>query len=111
MSNTPSLAPGEFRYDTTVYIVLNGFGKLGSAYVETDEAEADESTVVSHIITGVYSNPLRVIAFNTHEGWSRDVTEDIAHKILDLNQQGTALSAAAREFVVRVTGKSVTVAV
>jgi hypothetical protein len=52
-----------------------------------------------------------VIAFNTHEGWSRDATEDIAHKILDLNQQGTALSAAAREFVERVTGKSVTVAV
>jgi hypothetical protein len=111
MSNTPSLAPGEFRYDTTVYIVLNDFRKLGSAYVETDEAEANESTVVSNIIGGVYSNPLRVIAFNTHEGWSRDVTEDIAHKIFDLNQQGIALSAAAREFVVRVTGKSVTVAV
>jgi len=111
MPNTPSLAPNAFRYDTTVYIVLNDFGKLGSAYVETDETEADEAAVISDIISGAHSNPLRVIAFNTHEGWSRDVTEDIAHKILDLNQRGTALSAAAREFVVRVTGKSVTVAV
>ena len=108
--NTPSLAPS-FRYDTTVYIVLNGFGKVGSAYVETDEAYADESVIMTGIIEGEYSNPQRVVAFNTHEGWSRDVTDDIAHKILDLNQEGVALSAPAREFVERVTGESPIVAV
>jgi hypothetical protein len=53
----PSLAP-TFRYDTTVYIVLNDFGKFGHAYVETDEGEADESAVVSDIISGAHSNPL-----------------------------------------------------
>jgi len=62
--------------------------------------------MVSNIIAGVYSNPLRVIAFNTHEGWSRDVTEDIARTIRDLNQHGAALSAAARAFVERVTGQA-----
>jgi hypothetical protein len=108
---TPSLAPGGFSYDTTVYIVLNDFRKLGTAYVETDEAEADESTVISNIISGVYSNPVRVVAFSTHEGWSRDGTEEIAWKILDLNRRGAALAAAAREFVERVTGESPTVAV
>ena len=111
MSTTPPLVPSAFRYDTTVYIVLNDFGKLGSAYVETDETLADENPAVSNIMAGVYSNPARVIAFNIQEGWSRDVTEDIAHKILDLNQQGTALSAVARDFVVRVTGQAVTVTV
>jgi hypothetical protein len=30
---------------------------------------------------GQYNNPVRVIAFNTTEGWSRDVTEDIAQEI------------------------------
>jgi len=108
---THPLVPRAFRYDTTVYIVLDDFGSSGSAYLETDETEADEGTLVSNIIAGEYSNPLRVVAFNTHEGWSRDVTEDIAHKILDLNQQGTALSAVARDFVWRLTGKSPTVAV
>ena len=49
---------------------------------------------------------MRVIAFNTGEGWSRDVTREIAEKLLDLNNAGTALGAAAREFVERVTGKS-----
>jgi hypothetical protein len=111
MRNTPPLAPSAFRYDTTVYIVLNDFGKLGSAYVETDEAQADESTVISDVIAGHYSNPLRVVAFNTHEGWSRDVTEDIAHKILELNSGGVELSAPARQFVERVTGRSATVTV
>ena len=75
----PSLVPG--KYDTTIYIVLNDFGELGSAYVEADETEADESTIVSNIIEGTYSNPLRVVAFNTHEGWSRDVTVDIADEL------------------------------
>jgi hypothetical protein len=111
MSNTVPLAPGSFSYDTTVYIVLNDFGKFGHAYVETDESEADESAVISDIISGAHSNPLRVVAFNTHEGWSRDVTEEIARKILDLNRQGTALGEAAREFVERVTGESPIVAV
>jgi hypothetical protein len=109
--STPPLAPGVQTFDTTVYIVLNDFGPLGSAYVETDEAEADESTIVSNIIDGQFSNPVRVVAFNTHEGWSRDVTEDIARKILELNRQGRSLSAIAREFVGRVTGESLTVAV
>ena len=104
MPNTPPLDPS----DTTLYVVLNGFGKLDSAFrlVNLDVSAADESTVVSNIISGVYSDPFGVIAFNTHEGWSRDVTEDIARKILDLNQQGTALSAAAREFVKRMTGQA-----
>jgi hypothetical protein len=109
--STPSLAPDAFSYDTTVYIVLNDFGKLGNAYVETDEAEADESRIVSNIIEGIYSNPLRVVAFNTREGWARDVTEAVAQLILDLNRQGVSLSAVAREFVERVTGESPTVAV
>jgi hypothetical protein len=106
----PSLAP-TFRYDTIVYIALNDFGKFGHAYVETDEGEADEGTVIGDIISGALSNPLRVVAFNTHEGWSRDATEDVARKILNLNRQGVALSEAAREFVERVTGESPVVAV
>jgi hypothetical protein len=30
------------------------------------------------LLTGQFSNPLRVIAFNTAEGWARDVSEGIA---------------------------------
>jgi hypothetical protein len=54
---------------------------------------------------------VRVVAFNTEQGWSRDVTHEIATKLLDLNQEGVALGAAARDFVERVTGQSATAAI
>jgi hypothetical protein len=54
---TPSLAPDEQPHDVTIYIVLNDFGQLGRAYVETDEAAADEQTVINNISDDEYSNP------------------------------------------------------
>jgi hypothetical protein len=99
---TPPLAPDQQPHDVTVYIVLNDFGQLGRAYVETDEATADEQTVVSNVSDGEYSNPVRVVAFNTAEGWSRDVTEDIARALLDREAREADLSESARRFVERV---------
>ena len=77
MRNQTPLAPGEPDFDVTVHVVLNDFGYLGRAYVETDETEADEAAIVENILKGEYSHPLRVVAFNTAEGWARDVTEDL----------------------------------
>jgi hypothetical protein len=99
---TPPLAPDAQSHDVTVYIVLNDFGELGRAYVETDEAAADEQTVVNNISDGQYSNPVRVVAFNTAEGWSRDVTEDIARALVDREARGADLSESATRFVERV---------
>jgi hypothetical protein len=69
--------------DVTVYLVVNDYGKFGRAFVETDIAEADRETVLRNFVTGQYSNALRVVAFNTAEGWSRDVSEDIAAELLE----------------------------
>jgi hypothetical protein len=63
--------------------VVNDFGSLRRAFVETDIAEADRETVVRDFLSGQYSNALRVVAFNTAEGWSRDMSEDIAGELLD----------------------------
>ena len=68
----------DYPDDVTVYLVVNDFGKFGKAYVETDIAEADREAIIRNFISGQYSNALRVVAFNTAEGWSRDVSEDIA---------------------------------
>src|SRR5271154_3491601 len=68
--------------DATVYLVVNDYGKHGRAFVETDIAEADRETVLRNFLSGQYSNALRVIAFNTAEGWSRDLSEDIAEEVL-----------------------------
>jgi hypothetical protein len=32
-------------------------------------------------VEGQYSHPVRIVAFNTAEGWSRDVTIDIADEL------------------------------
>src|SRR5450631_2101069 len=68
--------------DVTVYLVLNDY-KTGLAYVETAPAESDRETIIRNFLSGQYSNALRVVAFNAAEGWSRDVSEDIASEVLE----------------------------
>ena len=73
----------DYPNDVTVYLVEEDFGRDGRAYRETDAAEADRATMIRNFISGQYDKPVRVIAFNTAEGWSRDVSEDIAYEVLD----------------------------
>jgi hypothetical protein len=68
--------------DVAVYLVLNDYGKLGSAYVETDPAEGNRESIIRNFLSGHYSNAVQVVAFNTAEGWSWDVSEDIAREVL-----------------------------
>jgi hypothetical protein len=65
---SPSLAPDELPSDVTVYIVLNDFDQLGRAYVETDEAAADEQTAST--LSTAASTPTQdeCRAFNTPRG-------------------------------------------
>src|SRR5215213_6683630 len=87
--STPSLVPS---YDLNVYIVLDDFGKIGRAYRETDEAEADLETVIENMMEGQYKHPMRVVGFNTSEGWSRDVSEDVAWEVVErLRSEGKAI--------------------
>ncbi len=92
-----SLVPG---FDVAVHVVLDDFGKAGRAYRECDEAQASFGTVVDDLLTGQYSNPVRVVAFNTSEGWSRDISEDIAREVVRrVTEDGRALAASSRQFV------------
>ena len=84
--------------DDTVYLVLQDFGSLGQAYRETDPSQADRQTVLSNLLSGQYERPLRIVAFNTKEGWARDVTTDFANEALAYPDQDD-LSAAVRAFV------------
>jgi hypothetical protein len=76
---TPSIVPG--GYDQTVYLVADDFGGLGQAWREADYKGADFETIIQDLLAGEYSNPIRVIAFNTNEGWSADVSADVAYDI------------------------------
>jgi hypothetical protein len=65
------------------------------------EAKADRATVIRRLIEGgKYNNPVRVVCFNTSEGWSRDVTEEIAREVRDwADRKGQDLSPALRDWV------------
>jgi hypothetical protein len=75
--------PRRLPDDVTVYLVVNDFRKLGRAFFATDFAGSDRETVLRGFLSGQYSNALRIIAFDTAEGSSRDVSEDIAGEVLE----------------------------
>jgi|SRR6516165_3335035 hypothetical protein len=82
MHQSPSIVPEALNRD--VYLVLDDNGaKLGRAWREVDEECADRETVITDLLTGQYRNPVRLVAFNTVEGWSRDVSEEIADEIAE----------------------------
>jgi hypothetical protein len=76
---TPSIVPSDD--DHTAYIVVDDFGPIGRSYRETELDRADLETVIMGMLDGQYQNPVRVIGFNTAEGWSRDVSADVAHEV------------------------------
>jgi hypothetical protein len=78
MRTTPSTASHGAEQDT--YLVLEDFGRLGRAWRETDEECTDRETLIRDLVAGEYK-PVRIVVFNTAEGWSRDVTVEIADEL------------------------------
>ena len=67
--------------DQTVYLVMDDFGRQGHAWCETDAEATDLETVITYLLEGQYSSPVRVVGFNTAEGWARDVSADVAYEL------------------------------
>jgi hypothetical protein len=90
-----SLAPS---LDEDLHLVLCDFGRAGQAYVETDPDEADATTIVRALLTGQYDRPLRVVALNVEEEWSRDVSEIMAAKVRALAEDEDVLRVRLLRF-------------
>jgi len=98
MRTSPSIVPDAL--DRDVYLVLDDFGeRLGRSWCETDEADTDRATLIRHLLDGQYSSPVRIIAFNTAEAWSRDVTEDIANDLQDAWSLRAEIPEPIEEFI------------
>ena len=67
--------------DHTVFLVLDDFGQHGRAWRETDDEAVDLETVIAGLLQGQYSNPVRVVGFNTAQEWSQDVSADVAQEL------------------------------
>jgi hypothetical protein len=93
----PSVVPNS--NDQNVYLVVDDFGRLGRAYRETDVEEADLETVITGLMSGQFKDPIRVVAFNTVERWSEDVSEDVAHELRRRCDIGEELPSSIEAFV------------
>ena len=100
MTDTPSLVPVSESSD--VYVVLDALPTFGRVWRELSEEAANQETVLKLIENGEFHGPVRVIVFNTAEGWSRDVSEAIAGALLGREVSEGDLSESARRFVEQV---------
>ncbi|MEH2485854.1 hypothetical protein [Bradyrhizobium sp. AZCC 2230] len=97
---TPSIVPG--GDDQTVYLVTDDLGRNGAVWREADAETTDLETVITDLMSGEYKDPVRVVAFNTSERWSEDVSEDVAREIQHrCNLQLSDVPSHLQEFVDR----------
>jgi hypothetical protein len=102
MRHSPSIIPG---VDHDTYLVQEDYGRLGRAWRETDVGDTDLESVIADMLGGQLSNPVRVISFNTAEGWSRDVSEDVARELRRrCAYQGREMPDNLQRFVERYAG-------
>ena len=103
MREWPSIVPGT---PEDYYIVINHFGRFGTAFAETDLRRANYETTIIDLMTGQHSDPLRVVMFSTDTDRAKDVSHAIAQEILRrLGLEGRSVPAALEEFIDRHVGK------
>jgi hypothetical protein len=97
----PRIVP--YGADQTAYLMVDRFAS-GSVYRETEVERTDLETVISDLLTGQFNDPVRVIAFNTLEHWSDDVSDEVAAEIQTrCDMEGAAVPELLRDFVDRHT--------
>jgi len=91
--------------DATVYLVLDSFGAIGTAYRETDINRADLESVIADLMAGEFNAPVRVIGFNMLGHWAGDVSRQIAEEIQErCDLAGEPVPGCIRGFVEDHTG-------
>jgi hypothetical protein len=78
-SKSPASVP--YGADQTVYLVVDSFGSRDAVYREAEFERADLETVIGDLLAGRFNNPVRVIAYNTLEHWTEDVSAQVAASI------------------------------
>jgi hypothetical protein len=84
-----SIAP---EPDDVVHLVLDDFGPIGQAYRETEPAEAGERIIIENLLSGGYSRPRSIVAFSLSQGWVRDVTAEVARKVVARSRGGADIA-------------------
>jgi hypothetical protein len=68
---TPSIVPTD--HDQTIYLVVNNFGHLGTAFTETDIEQHDLETGITDLMSGQSPRKSRTGEYgSSHRYWQRD---------------------------------------
>jgi hypothetical protein len=97
-SKSPATVP--YGADQTVYLVVDNFGSKESVYCEVEFEHADLESAIGDLFAGRFNNPLRVIAYNTLEHWTEDVSAQVAAEIQSrCDIDGQAVPEHLKDFV------------
>ena len=82
-------------------VLLDAFGVwVGRAWRVTDDDEGTyREMLIRDLLHGVYSHPVRIVAFNTAEGWSRNITTEIAAELKQHRDEGENIPASAQHLL------------
>ena len=90
--------------DQTVYLVVDRMNRQGDVCRESEVERTDPEAIIADLLSGQFNDPVRVIAFNTLEHWSMDVSRDIAAEIQTrCDIDGTNVPEHIRDFVLGCT--------
>ena len=103
--DAPDIVP--YGADQTIYVVVDAIAPLGSDGQERRVEVEDLDTVVAAFIAGRFRDPLRVLAFNTLEHWSQDLSSEVAREIQTrCDIEGVAAPEHLIDFLERHTAPS-----
>lgn len=101
IGSSPPLVP--YGADQTAYLVVDCVGARG-ACGETEVERPDLDAAIAELLAGQFSAPVRIIAFNTLEHWSRDISKEVADEIRMLcDIEGISVPEHISDFVERYT--------
>jgi hypothetical protein len=102
MREWPSIVPAA---PEDFYIVINHYGRFGTAFAETDLDRANYDTTIADLMSGQHCDPLRVIRFNPETNRAEDVSHAVAQELLRrLGLEERSVPSALEDFIDRHTG-------
>jgi hypothetical protein len=74
----------------------------GRAWRETDDGDNEgtyRDMLIRDLLDEVYSSPVRIVAFNTAEGWSRNITTEIDAELKQRRDKGENIPVSVQHLL------------